>query len=157
MNSNSCVSTELYKLFSCLNAIKSVELNSVKAFMKNAFTVFIAMRFSFGKETYKITSREFPTYILSTYDISAFYTTLPHKITEDELLDLIDRTFRRGRFSTGVPGDANWLKLFQKLVQKFDTSPVLILVRMCSLRSSIIPFSSFLSSIIPLSIYLSSL
>ena len=66
------------------------------------------MLFSFGKETYKITSREFLTYILSTYDISAFCTTLPHKITEDELLDLIDRTFRPGWifYKTGVPGDA---------------------------------------------------
>ena len=32
---------------------------------------------------------------LSTYDFSTLYTTLPHNLIEDKLIDLIERTFQR--------------------------------------------------------------
>ena len=32
---------------------------------------------------------------MSTYDFSTFYTTLPHNIIKDKLIDLIERTFSR--------------------------------------------------------------
>ena len=32
---------------------------------------------------------------LSTYDFSTFYTTLPHNLIKDKLIDLTERTFQR--------------------------------------------------------------
>ena len=32
---------------------------------------------------------------LSTYDVYTLYTTLPHNLIKDKLIDLIDRTFQR--------------------------------------------------------------
>ena len=32
---------------------------------------------------------------LSTYDVSTLYTTLPHNLIKDKLVDLIERTFQR--------------------------------------------------------------
>ena len=32
---------------------------------------------------------------LSTYDFSTLYTTLPHNLIKDKLVDLIERTFQR--------------------------------------------------------------
>ena len=32
---------------------------------------------------------------LSTYDFSTLYTTLPHNLSKDKLIDLIERTFQR--------------------------------------------------------------
>ena len=32
---------------------------------------------------------------MSTYDFSTFYTTLPHILIKDKLIDLIERTFQR--------------------------------------------------------------
>ena len=31
---------------------------------------------------------------LSTYDLSTLYTTLPHNLIKDKLIDLIERTFQ---------------------------------------------------------------
>ena len=33
---------------------------------------------------------------LSSYDFSTLYTTLPHNLIKDKLIDLIERTFQRG-------------------------------------------------------------
>ena len=32
---------------------------------------------------------------MSTYDFSTIYTTLPHKLIKDKIVDLIERTFNR--------------------------------------------------------------
>ena len=32
---------------------------------------------------------------MSTYDFSTLYITLPHKLIEDKLVDVIERTFQR--------------------------------------------------------------
>ena len=40
-------------------------------------------------------SRGFRASSLSTYDISTLYTTLPHNLIKDKLVDLIERTFQR--------------------------------------------------------------
>ena len=32
---------------------------------------------------------------LSTYDFSTLYTTLPHNLIKDKIIDLIERTFQR--------------------------------------------------------------
>ena len=43
----------------------------------------------------KLKARDFNATNLSTYDFSTFYTTLPHNLTKDKLIDLIERTFQR--------------------------------------------------------------
>ena len=43
----------------------------------------------------KLKSRGFRASILSTYDFSTLYTTLPYSLILDKLVDLIERTFRR--------------------------------------------------------------
>ena len=43
----------------------------------------------------KLKSRGFRASSLSTYDFSTLYTTLPHNLSKDKLVDLIERTFQR--------------------------------------------------------------
>ena len=43
----------------------------------------------------KLKARDFNATSLSTYDFSTLYTTLPHNIYKDKLIDLIERTFNR--------------------------------------------------------------
>ena len=43
----------------------------------------------------KLKSRGFRASSLSTYDFSTLYTTLPHNLIKDRLVDLIERTFQR--------------------------------------------------------------
>ena len=40
-------------------------------------------------------ARDFNATSLSTYDFSTLYTTLPHYLIKDKLIDLIERTFQR--------------------------------------------------------------
>ena len=43
----------------------------------------------------KLKSRSFCASSLPTYDFSTLYTTLPHNLIKDKLVDLIERTFKR--------------------------------------------------------------
>ena len=43
----------------------------------------------------KLKSEGFRATSLSTYDFSTLYTTLPHNLVREKLLDLIERTFRK--------------------------------------------------------------
>ena len=43
----------------------------------------------------KLKSRGFRTTSLSTYDFSTLYTTLPHDLIKEKLLDLIERAFKK--------------------------------------------------------------
>ena len=43
----------------------------------------------------KLTSRGFRASSLSTYDLSTLFTTLPHNLIKDKLVDLTERTFQR--------------------------------------------------------------
>ena len=45
----------------------------------------------------KLKSRGFRASSLSTYDFSTLYTTLPHNLIKDKLVDLIERTFQSER------------------------------------------------------------
>ena len=48
-----------------------------------------------GKILDKLKARYFNKTSLSTYDFSTLYTTLPHNLIKDKLIDLIERTFNR--------------------------------------------------------------
>ena len=43
----------------------------------------------------KLKTKGFLALTFSTYDFSTLYTTLPHKLTRNQLVDLIENTFRR--------------------------------------------------------------
>ena len=43
----------------------------------------------------KLRARYFNATSLSTYNFSTLYTTLPHNLIKDKLIDLIERTFQR--------------------------------------------------------------
>ena len=43
----------------------------------------------------KLKTKGFQASTISTYDFSTLYTTLPHKLIRDQLVDLIENTFRR--------------------------------------------------------------
>ena len=43
----------------------------------------------------KLKATDFNATSLSTYDFSTLYTTLPHNLIKDKLIDLIERTFQR--------------------------------------------------------------
>ena len=43
----------------------------------------------------KLGAGDFNATGLSTYDFSTFYTTLPHNLIEDKLIDLIEGAFQR--------------------------------------------------------------
>ena len=47
----------------------------------------------------KLKSLGFRASSLSTYDFSILYTTLPYNLIKDKLVDLIERTFPKGRLS----------------------------------------------------------
>ena len=96
-NSSSCTTTELSKLLtSCLTAIKShvirycetvYETSNKNWFwsIKNSREVLSKLKCRGG---FRATS-------LSTYDFSTLYTTLPHTLIKEKLMDLIEWTFKR--------------------------------------------------------------
>ena len=43
----------------------------------------------------KLKAKDFNATSLSTYDFSTFYSTLPHNLIKDKLIDLIERTSKR--------------------------------------------------------------
>ena len=43
----------------------------------------------------KLKARDFNATSLATYDVLTLYTTLPHNLIKDKLIDLIERTFNR--------------------------------------------------------------
>ena len=48
----------------------------------------------------KLNARYFNASSLSTYDFSTLCTTLPNNLIKDELIDLIERTFKETRSAT---------------------------------------------------------
>ena len=51
--------------------------------------------FYLGEILDELKARAFNATSLSTYDFSTLYTTLPHNLIKDKLIDLIERTFNR--------------------------------------------------------------
>ena len=95
-NSSSCTATELSKLLtSCLTAVKQhVIKNCEKVHERSGKNLFWCNKNS-GEILDKLKAREFNATSLSTYDFSTLYTTLPHNLVKDKLIDLLERTFNR--------------------------------------------------------------
>ena len=90
VNYSSCTTTELSKLLtSCLTAVKKHVIKYCeKVYERSGKNLFWSIKIS-GK------ARDFNASSLSTYDFSSLYTTLPHNLIKDKLIDLIERTFQR--------------------------------------------------------------
>ena len=94
-NSSSCTTTELSKLLtSCLTAVKKQVIKYFeKVYERSGKNLFWSIKKS--KEILdKLKARDFNATSLSTYAFSTLYTTLPHNLIKDKLMDLIERTFQ---------------------------------------------------------------
>ena len=93
-NSSSCTTTELSKLLtSCLTAIKAKVIKYCKTvYERSGKNMFWPIKNS-GKVLSKLKDIGYQATSLSTYDFSTLYTTLPHNLIKEKLLDLIKRTF----------------------------------------------------------------
>ena len=107
-NSSSCTTTELSKLLtSCLTAVKKHVIKYCeKVYERSGKNLFWSIKNS-GEILDKLKARDFNATSLSTYDFSILYTTLPHNLIKDKLIDLIERTFHREGSSYLASNDRN--------------------------------------------------
>ena len=93
-NSSSCTTTELSKLLtSCLTAIKAKVIKySEIVYERSGKNMFWPINNS-GQVLSKLKDIGYQATSLSTYDFSTLYTTLPHHLIKEKLLDLIEWTF----------------------------------------------------------------
>ena len=68
--------------------------STVKRYMRDPIKTYFG-RLKLGEILDKLKARDFNATSLSTYDFSTFYTTLPHNLIKDKLIDLIERHFQR--------------------------------------------------------------
>ena len=92
-NSSSCTTTELSKLLTyCLTTIKNHVIKYCeKVYERSRKNLFWSIKNSCAVLN-KLKSRGFRASSLSTYDFSTLYTTLPHNLIKDKLVNLIERT-----------------------------------------------------------------
>ena len=95
-NSSSCTTTELSKLLtSCLTAVKNHVIRYCeKVYERSGKNLFWSIKNS-SEVLNKLKSRGFRATSLSTYDFSTLYTTLPHNLIKEKLINLIEWTFKR--------------------------------------------------------------
>ena len=69
----------------------------------------------------KLKARYFKATSLSSYDYSTLYTTLPHNLIKDKLIDLIEKTFNREGSPYLACNDRNSLETgaFEELRSEF--------------------------------------
>ena len=93
-NSSSCTTTELSKLLtSCLTAIKAKVIKYCETVYEwPGKNMFWPIKNS-GEVLSKLKNIGYQAKSLSIYDFSTLYTTLPHNLIKEKLLDLIERTF----------------------------------------------------------------
>ena len=95
-NSSSCTTTSLSKeLTSCLTAIKNHWIKYCeKTYEREGINYFWSIKNS-SEILNKLKTKGIQASTISTYDFSTLYTTLPHNLIRNQLIDLIENTFRR--------------------------------------------------------------
>ena len=95
-NSSSCTTTSLSKvLTSCRTAIKNHWIKYCeKTYEREGINYFWSIKNSTDILN-KLKTKGFQASTISTYDFSTLYTTLPHNLIRNQLVDLIENTFRR--------------------------------------------------------------
>ena len=107
-NSSSCTTTELSKLLtSCLAAVGEHVVGCCGGvYERSGGGLFWSIKNS-GEILDGLEAGDFGATSLSTYDFSTLYTTLPHGLVRDKLIDLIERTFQREGSPYLACGDRN--------------------------------------------------
>ena len=67
--------------------------NIVKRYMRDLVKTYFGRFKNSGEILDKLKARDFNATSLSTYDFSTLYTTLPHNLIKDKLIDLVESTF----------------------------------------------------------------
>ena len=95
-NSSPCSTTSLSKvLTSCLTAIKNHWIKYCeKTYEREGINYFWSIKYS-TEILNKLKAKGFQASTISTYDFSTLYTTLSHNFIRNQLVDLIENTFRR--------------------------------------------------------------
>ena len=95
-NSSSCTTKSLSKvLTSCLTAIKNHWIKYCeKTYEREGINCFWSIKIS-TEILNKLETKGFQASNISTNDFSTLYTTLPHNLIRNQLVDLIENTFRR--------------------------------------------------------------
>ena len=93
---NLCTTTELSKLLtSFLTGVKNYLIKYYDTcYERDGINRFWSIKNS-NEVLNKLKSKGFKASTLSTYDFSTLYTTLPHHLIKDKLIDLIEHTFSR--------------------------------------------------------------
>ena len=71
-----------------------MSLNIAHQFIKGMVKNYFGLK-NLGEIPNKLKSRGFLASCLSTYDLSTPYTTLPHNLIKEKLIELIEQTFNR--------------------------------------------------------------
>ena len=97
-NSSSCTITEFSKLLtSCLTAVKKYGIKYCeKVYERSSKNLFWSIENS-GEILDKLKARDFNATSLSTYNVSTLYTTLPHNLIKEKLIDLIEKKLHERR------------------------------------------------------------
>ena len=66
----------------------------VKRYMRDLVKTYFGLLKISGEILDKLKAKDFNVTSISTYDFSTLYTTLPHNLIKDKLIDLIERTFQ---------------------------------------------------------------
>ena len=98
--SSSCTTKQISVLLtSCLSKIKEhVKLYCEKAYENSGINLYWSIKNSMDILS-KLKLNHFQVSSLSTYDFSTLYTTLPHDLIKEKLLELIQKTFDREKCS----------------------------------------------------------
>ena len=95
-NSSSCTTTSLSKVLTfCLTAIKNHWIKYCeKIYEREGINFFWSIKNS-AEILNKLKTKGFQASTISTYDFSTLYTTLPHNLIRNQLVDFIENTPRR--------------------------------------------------------------
>ena len=95
-NSSSCTTTELSKLFtSCLTAVKNHVIRYCEKVIERSSKNLVWSIKNSGEVLNKLKLTVFRATSLSTYDFSKLYTTFPHNLLLENIINLIELTFKR--------------------------------------------------------------
>ena len=68
--------------------------STVKRYTRDWVKTYFGLIKKSGEILDKLKARDFNATSLSTYDVSTLYSTLPHNLIIDKLIDLIERNFQ---------------------------------------------------------------
>ena len=121
-NSSSCTTTEFSKLLtSCLTAIKAKVIKYCETVYERSGKICWPIKNS-GGELSKLKDTGYQATSLSTYDFSTLYSTLPHNLIKEKLLDLIELTFYKKEGKLYIACNDKRFSLLQTIIKTFNST-----------------------------------